>query len=113
MGKLRAVKDLTDDDIVDAVAGEGREGLDIEDVWEGNAFHAVCVRLGLLEEDEGDEDVYEPVEAELAERMRALSDRLTAPTGDVMHLTSAEWGRRLAGKSAEEIATTLRGTGGF
>lgn len=104
----RRIEQIADDEIVDAVAGYGLVGLDIEDPWEGNAFHSVTADLGLIDRDEDDAEVFD-AEARLMDRMSAMPDRIINPDGDRMHLTSAEWGRRLAGKSAEEIAKALDG----
>jgi hypothetical protein len=94
------------------VAGKGRLGLDTEDPWDGNMFTALTA-LCAIGEDELDEDEIDEIEGKLAERMRSLTGRLVDPLGDSIHLTSEEWGRRLAGKSAEEIALALRGTGDY
>lgn len=108
-GKLR-IKKLTDDQIVDALVSCGVRGLDYEDPYDGNSFEWITRKLTGLDIMDDLED-QEEAEAELAERIRAMPDRIYDPDGDTFFVTPQEWARRLHGKSIEEMTTILKGGG--
>jgi len=100
------VSALTDDAIVDAVASFGHLGVFVEDIFDGCPTEALLEHLCL---DVGDEEIEEALFA----RMDDLKGRIMHDDGAMCRrLTPEEWGRRLAGRSAEEIATALRGGDG-
>jgi hypothetical protein len=107
---IRRIEDVTDDEIVNAIAECGIDGLDNEDPWEGNAFEQVCLDLRLVNADSNSDDISN-AEMELSDRIGTLEDagRLSNPCGDRIYLTAQEWGPWLAGKSAAEIVAALRG----
>jgi hypothetical protein len=87
----RTVADLTDDEIVDAVTSFGVTG----------AGHwALLERLGC--------HVSGNNEFTLGYRMRQL-DRLIVTGTGVVFRDASEWGRRLANRTAEDIAKILAG----
>lgn len=111
---MRQIHELTDDEIVNAVARCGRLGLDTDDVEVANAFGTITRELfGITDDDEGEDVDVELAEGQLADRMRSIEGRLVDPLGDRIHLTSEEWGRRLEGLSAHDIAKALKGSGDY
>lgn len=107
---IRRIEDVTDDEIVDAIAECGIDGLDNEDPWEGNAFEQVCRDMHLINDDSDGDNITE-AEMELSERIGALEEagRLSNPRGDRIYLTAREWARRLAGLREDSIAAILSG----
>lgn len=109
-GRAR-IKKLTDDQIVDALVLCGVRGLDYEDPWGGSSFEWITRKLtGIGVDDDLDDE--EDAEAELAERLRAMPDRVYDPDGDTFFVTPQEWARRLVGKTVEEMTAILAGGGG-
>jgi hypothetical protein len=109
-GRAR-IKKLTDDQIVDALVLCGVRGLDYEDPWDGSSFQWITRKLtGIGVNDDLDDE--EDAEAELAERLRAMPDRVYDPDGDTFFVTPQEWARRLVGKTVEEMTAILAGGGG-
>lgn len=109
-GALR-IKALTDDQIVDALVSCGVRGLDFEDPFDGNAFEHITRELTGVSIDD-DLDDQEDAEAVLAERLRAMPDRVYDPDGDTFFVTPQELARRLHGKSVAEMTAILAGSGG-
>ncbi len=117
---MRRIEDLKDDEIIDAVAAFGMNGIDTATPFteDEDPCRRMAVRLGLLETDSYSEEEAE-AEAE-ALVVEALVDSLTTiakeeekleAVGETwIRITPVEWGRRLAGKAAEDIARLLRGT---
>jgi hypothetical protein len=95
---VRHLKNVTDNEIVDAFAEYGVHGMGIH-------------HLGVLADRLG---VDQHATSVLEQRMYDMchgTNRLTRPGGDdVYALTWIEWGRRLAGQPAEIIAVALGGT---
>lgn len=84
----RTLEDVTDDELVDAVAACGVvHGLDLEDPWDGNPFHQAMVGLALVDEDADDDDAAK-IEGALADRMRALKGRIYDDDGSHTPLNS-------------------------
>ena len=111
---IRRLEDVTDDEIVDAIAKHGMLGIDLDDTNEGNAIERACLDLGLVQRDELHPFLTSDADVLMAERMHAMDTglddaRLHVPVANYFMLTALEWGRRLAGKSAEEITAALRG----
>lgn len=99
------IEDLTDDQIVNAVASYGLCGLPVEeDPRDGEGCYPpeLAAKLGIPTDQDWDLDLHQ--------RMLGI-DRLDANyTNHWAHLTPAEWARRLVGKSEAEIAALLKGT---
>lgn len=99
----RTVSELTDDEIVTAVAAAGVIGLDTEDIFEGSPTHALMERLLV--------DPYsEAEEKRLFRRIHKMKRRLFVDLHSRLRLTHREWGARLGGRSATEITQMLRGS---
>jgi hypothetical protein len=88
--RIRSVESLTDDEIVEAVALAGMMGAGGFDVLE---------RLGCEVSGRN---------AFFVARRASSNARLIGSTGAKLYLSPAEWGRRLVGRSAVEIAHMLR-----
>lgn len=106
----RRIKKLTDDQIVDALVSCGVRGLDYEDPYVGNPFEYITRKLTGIDIDGDLDDQYE-AGAALADRMRAMPDRIYDPDGDTFFVTPQEWARRLYGKSIDEMTAILKGGG--
>lgn len=119
----RRIKDVTDDEIVDAIAEYGVGGLNTvyrEDREDYDPLLLLTLELcGVADddvdsviEDEHQFDIFDHEEVELMDRIRKMPTRLCDPGAYcVVTLTPEEWGKRLAGKSSEEIAAAIRGDG--
>lgn len=113
---MRTVDDVTDDELVEEVARFGTYGLHIDSWYEGT-FRRVCRRLQVIDVQTDNEEACD-IEAKVVTRMRdlikmgRLQNRPRSEWSRVVTLTAGEWGRRLAGKSAEEIASALNAVGG-
>lgn len=115
--KPRTVENLTDDEIVDAIAAFGLLGFDAGDIEDAGPWDALCERLGLYtpgawpgREQEAEFD------AALTARINALCDKQDGPLmepggayGAVVFLEPHEWARRLAGLREDSIAAILSG----
>jgi hypothetical protein len=111
---IRSIHDVTDDEIIDAIAVHGLLGIDLDDAQDGNAIERACLELGLVGKDELNPFANSDVDVLMAERMHSLDTctddaRVYVPVANYFMLTPLEWGRRLAGKSADEITKALRG----
>lgn len=103
---MRKLEDVTDDELVEAVAQYGMLGTG-EFGWQRK--HQFAQRLDFSD---GDDELSDELEDALTERLEECS-ALWCSEGDrylVWHLTTEEWGRRLFGKSELEIAELLKGT---
>lgn len=104
---MRTIADLTDDEIVDAIASYGIAGVD----WSPDANEGVddvLARLGI--DNSGEERIMLRVRA--ADMRDVHGARLRWCDGYdcfMMGLSHSEWARRLAHRSAEDIARMLAG----
>jgi hypothetical protein len=109
---IRSISDVTDDEIVAALAAYGMNGIDLEDTDDGNAVQEMCytLRIGrghspLLPED---------IDIELASRIHSLASeddgaRIVFNTINLVTLGPREWARRLAGLCEDSIAAIMAG----
>jgi len=92
---MKATKDLTDDDIVGGLAIFGYGGIPVE------RLSSLAIRMDL--------DDWNGLEARLY-NLYHRTDRVVRPNGDDHYaLSNAEWGRRLAWRSADTITEMLHG----
>lgn len=105
---MRRLEDVTDDEIVDAIASFGIDGCDVEDDYDAGPWLKYLERLGFTRT--RDDDVVD-LDDEFGDRFFALRERGRLVLTMAGHIapSSREWGRRLAGKTADEIAKALRG----
>lgn len=111
---IRRIEDVTDDEIVDAIAKHGMLGIDLDDTHEGNAIERACLELGLVRRDEPHPFLTSDVDTHMAERMHAMDTglddaRLHVPVANYFMLTPREWACRLAGLPEASIAAILSG----
>lgn len=110
---MKEIENLTDDQIVDAVARcGGMEGIRLPDWDWPDSWYRIAEMLGLRVATGGDGDDGDDVGAmfeALKERMFAVGDRIVM-SGDEERLLVApnEWGMRLAYKSPSEIEGALK-----
>jgi hypothetical protein len=100
----RTVADLTDDEIVDAIASFGLEGCD-DDMCDSDVWDLFISRANVRIE--FSRDNAECVEERL-ERLFYAS-RLVRESHGAWTPSVFEWGRRLAHRNAEDIAKMLAG----
>jgi hypothetical protein len=101
----RKVHELTDDEIVDAVAGTGFLGFTLADFEPDSTFESIVVELCALSDQDRTDDVLSEIEGPMVNRVNALaSTGRILLDGDLVCLSSTEWARRLVGKSEDEIA---------
>jgi hypothetical protein len=108
----KKVHDLTNDEIVDAVAGVGLLGFSLDDFEPDSTFTSLCVELCGLSDDEQTDDVLSQIEGPMVNRLNALAEAgRILKDGDTVCLSPAEWARRLSGKAEREIRDMLDGVG--
>jgi hypothetical protein len=92
---MKTVSNSTDDDIVTGLATFGYGGVPVE------SLSQLATRMDLDDWNGLEERLYD---------LYHRTDRVVRPNGDDHYaLSNAEWGRRLAGKFAEQIASILDG----
>ena len=116
---MRRVEDLSDDELVEAVAAFGMNGLNTATPFleDEDPCLEMAVSLGVLDGEEHSTseevaDVEVNVVEDLINRLTTLAEaeEHIEGVGDTwIRITAQEWGRRLAGKTAEEIESLLRG----
>jgi hypothetical protein len=113
---LRTLDQVTDDEIVDAIARHGLLGVDLDDVDAGNDIEDICISLGLLEEGLVDEDRRDEATLPFMDRVHEMCTgaehaRIGIPMSNRLMLTPWEWASRVAIASSdrESIAAMLRG----
>ena len=106
----RKVHELTDDEIVDAIAGTGFLGFTLADFEPDSTFTSLVIELCKLSDEESTDDVLSEIEGPMVTRLNALAstDRILVD-GDMVCLSAQECARRLVGKTEEEITKALEG----
>jgi hypothetical protein len=107
---MRTIEQVTDDEIVDAVASFGWKGVKIDGPPEDNPITTVLVRLGLVPDDASD-SAYELAEDALAYRILAMPGRLEDSGDGHIVLTGDEWVRRICGSAATGSTAVAGGEG--
>jgi hypothetical protein len=106
----RHVHDLTDDEIVDAIASTGFLGFTLADFEPDSTFTSIVVELCDLSDAEQTDDVFYEAEGLMVNRINALaSTGRIYVDGDMVSLSASEWARRLVGKTENEIRELLDG----
>lgn len=113
----RTIDDVTDDEIVDAIALGGMDGVYM---YEATALRPLVVSMRLPHDTLAEVDnsmrqlcVFAQEFHRKAVRQKLVGRIVFSQWGDgntILMLTPAEWGRRLAGKTADEITKALDGT---
>lgn len=111
---IRRIEDVTDDEIVDAIAKRGFLGIDLDDDADGNALQGVCVDLRIATVTGPHACSETEADLGLAERIHEMhrgrdDDRIYIAISNFVMLTPREWGRRLAGLREDSIAAILSG----
>lgn len=99
---VRAVADLSDDDLVDAIAARGLGAYDEED---DSFFETLCDDLGI----DADADQQGLLHGRVASLIGA-GKPLRGVGCTWFEITPAEWAKRIVGKSVEEIVAILLGS---
>lgn len=114
LADIRRIEDVTDDEIVDAIAKRGILGIDLDDDADGNALQGACIDLRIATVTGPHACSETEVDLELSERIHGMhrgrdDDRLYIAISNFVMLTPREWARRLAGLREDSIAAILSG----
>jgi hypothetical protein len=111
---IRRIEDVTEDEIVDAIAKRGFLGIDLDDTHDGNELQQVCIDLRLASVTGPHSCDETDVDNDFAERLHELCTglddaRLYIAISNFVMLVPREWARRLAGLREDSIAAILSG----